>query len=296
MTLCSRTLSWVALPWVALALALIAATPRASAQANPTATVLATQRIGVDEGTGGAFDRTVRARLDTLHVVEVQGAVTLDLEQIQLALGCMGETTACLAQVATEMSSDIILVPTLATAGETLQATILIFDARDSTIRRTTREASGHDASSQILGNVEGMLREAFGLPAAIAREDGPRVVEPAAPGLSAVPFVLIGIGAAALIGGAIAGGLYLADADLYMQPVETAAQRDELDVILDRGNAEGLASSILLVGGGVLAATGLIWLLAAGNDDGSSPLALLPMVSPDGGMLTLHGTFGESF
>jgi hypothetical protein len=294
MTLCSRTLSWVAL---ALA-SVLAAAPRASAQVHPTATVLATQRIGVDEGTGAAFDRTVRARLDALDVVEVQGAVTLDLEQIQLALGCMGETTACLAQVATEMSSEIILVPSLATAGETLQATILIFDSRDSTIRRTTREASGHDASSQILGNVEGMLREAFGLPAAVARVEGPEgpVTPPSSPGLSPVPFVLIGIGAAALIGGAIAGGLYLSDANLYMQPIETAAQRDELDVIRDRGNAEGLASTILLIGGGVLAATGLIWLLAAGNDDGSSPLAVIPMVSPDGGMLTLHGTFGDGF
>lgn len=294
MTISARPLSWVA-----LASLLLAGIPlRAEAQANPTATVLATQRTGVDEGTGAAFDRTVRARLDALDVVEVQGAVTLDLEQIQLALGCMGETTACLAQVATEMSSDIILVPSLATAGETLQATILIFDARDSTIRRTTREASGHDASSQILGNVEGMLREAFGLPAAVARVEGPGgpSVTPPSPGLSPVPFVLLGIGAAALIGGGIAGGLYLADADLYMQPIETAAQRDELDVIRDRGNAEGLASTILLIGGGVLAAAGVVWLLAAGNEDGSSPLALVPMISPEGGTLTLQGSFGESF
>ncbi len=296
MTLCSRPVAGMF-----LALALTSAiAPRASAQDHPTATVLATQRTGVDEGTGAAFDRTVRARLDSLEVVEVQGAVALDLEQIQLALGCMGETAPCLTQVATEMDSQIILVPSLAMAGDTLQATILIFDSRDNTIRRTTREAAGADASSQILGNVEGMLREAFGLPAAApsgGTDDPPggRVTPPSR-SLSPVPFVLIGVGAAALVGGGIAGGLYLADAELYRQPIETAAQRDELDAIRDRGNAEGLAASILLIGGGVLAAGGLIWLLAAGNDDGSSPLAVLPMVSPDGGLLTLHGTFGDGF
>lgn len=277
--------------------------PAASAQGErPAATVLVTQRTGVDEGTGAAFDRTLRARLDALEVVAVGGAVALDLEQIQLALGCLGETTACLSQVATETEAVIVVVPSLAQAGDTLLATILVFDARDGSLRRTTREAEGRGATETLLGAVEGMLREAFGLPAVeqiTASEVGDPptpVTPPARPGLSPAPIVVLSVGVLSLLGGAIAGGLYFADASAYAQPITTAEQRDALDAIRERGNAEGLAATILSIGGGVLAAGGLVWLLLGGREDFSSPLAVTPMFSPDGAQIVLSGRFAEGF
>jgi hypothetical protein len=268
----------------------------ASAQdAQVTATILQSQRTGVDEGLGAAFDRTLRSRLDALAVVDSAGAVSLDLEQIQLALGCMGETTECLSAVAAETGATIVVVPSLAQAGSTTQATVLVFDTRDSSMRRATREANGADAEAQLLGGTEGLLRELFGLPAAAVVEgpEGPTPTVPVA-GLSPVPFVLIGVGAAALIGGIVAGVLSMNDADAYASaPGGTMQNVDALLSILSRAESEALAANILLITGGVLVAAGVVWELAAGREDGSSPLSLAPSVGPGSVGLALSGSFG---
>jgi hypothetical protein len=266
----------------------------ASAQDRPTATVLTTQRTGVEEGQGAAFDRTVRARLDGLGVVRTEGAVALDLEQIQLALGCMGETTECLSAVASETNTTIIVVPSLAMSGGTILATILVFDARDSSIRRGTRETPASD-SSGLLGSVEGLLREVFGLPAAAVVEDHDVTPPPPArPGLSPVPIVVIAIGGVALIAGAIVGGLSIGDASTYQgMPLSTMEQIDAAQSVLSRQQTEALAADGLLIGGGVVALAGLIWQMAAGNEDGSSPLALAPILSSTQVGIALSGSLG---
>jgi hypothetical protein len=269
----------------------------ALAQGQVTATILQSQRTGVAEGLGAAFDRTLRSRLDALHVVDTAGAVALDLEQIQLALGCMGETTECLAAVAAETQATIVVVPSLAQAGATTQATVLVFDTRDSSMRRATREAVGAAAEAELLGGTEGLLRELFGLPAAVASE-GPDVTPPTThppvAALSPVPFVFIGVGAAALIGGIIAGVLSSSDGDAYARaPIGTNAQADAALSILDRAQTEALAANILYIAGGALVAAGIVWELAAGREDGSSPLSLAPSVGPGSVGLALSGSFG---
>ncbi len=271
----------------------------ALAQGTPvTATILQSQRTGVTEGVGAAFDRTLRSRLDALHVVDTAGAVALDLEQIQLALGCMGETAECLSAVAAETGVTIVIVPSLAQAGSTTQATVLLFDSRDSTLRRAVREARGDDASSQLLAGAEGLLRELFHLPAstAVVREDhdGMTPPPPADAGLSPVPFVVIGVGAAGLIGGIIASVLSSGDADTYASGTsDTPEHIDAFLSALDRAQSEALAANVLYIAGGLLVAAGVVWELAAGREDGSSPLALAPSVGPGSVGLALSGSFG---
>ena len=270
----------------------------ASAQTDdrPSATVLTSQLTGVEPGEGAAFDRTVRARLDNLHVVRTEGAVALDLEQIQLALGCMGETTECLGGVAAETGTPIIVVPSLAQANGQIIATILVFDGRDSSIRRGTRETAAGDTST-LLGGVEGLLREVFGLPAAPVAESDitPAPPPPHTTSLSPVPIVVIVVGGLALIAGAIVGGLSIGDASTYQSAARyaTAADADANLSLLSRQQTEATVADALLIGGAIVAVGGLIWQMAAGNEDGSSPLALTPMVSSTQVGLALSGSFG---
>jgi len=261
---------------------------QASAQTDdrPSATVLTSQLTGVEPGEGAAFDRTVRARLDSLHVVRTEGAVALDLEQIQLALGCMGETTECLGGVASETGTPIIVVPSLAQANGQIIATI----------RRGTRETGAGDTST-LLGGVEGLLREVFGLPAVAATETDtmPPPPPPHTTSLSPVPIVVIVVGGLALIAGAIVGGLSIGDASTYQSAARyaTAADADANLAVLSRQQTEATVADALLIGGAIVAVGGLIWQMAAGNEDGSSPLAVTPMVSSTQVGLALSGSFG---
>lgn len=275
-------------------LAAVLAPLHAAAQERPAATILTTQLTGVDAGEGAAFDRTLRARLDALHVVRTEGAVALDLEQIQLALGCMGETTECLSGVAEETGTPIIVVPSLAAAGGTVVATVLVYDQREQSMRRGTREVAASDTAA-LLGGVEGLLREVFGLPPS-AEPEGHDAPPPATSrSLSIAPPIVLGIGALALLAGAIVGGLSLADASTF-QSTRFSTQADVdagLDGLLARQRAEAFAADGLLIGGAVVAVAGLVWMLVAGNDDGSSPLALTPVAGPSTVGLALSGTFG---
>lgn len=293
-----QILTWMRRASALLALGALLSPTLASAQTAdlPTATVLTTQVTGLEAGDGAAFDRTLRARLDGLRVVRTEGAVALDLEQIQLALGCMGETTECLSAVSTEIGTPVILAPSLARTSGTVVATILLFDARDGALRRGTREVSASDTSA-LLGSVDGLLREVFQLPPAetIGGDEPPPTTPAASPGLAPFPLVLIGVGAAALIAGAIAGGLSLADAStfqsaMFASPAEVDAA---LDGVLSRQRAEAMAADGLLIAGALLAVGGIAWELAAGREDGSSPLALAPVVSGTEIGLALSGTFG---
>lgn len=281
------------------------------AQERPGAALLQTSRSsGVEEGTAGAFDRMIRQRLDELEVVRVGGSIALDLEQLQLALGCMGETVSCLEAVSNEVGAPIVIVPALNRAGTELVATMLLFDIRDGAQRRVVRQASGDTAPTQILEGIDGMLRELFDLPAAVVADPDPEpdpdvvpgpeadpdpdpVPARVAPGLSPVPFVLIGTGAAALIAGVVVGAMSQSSADEYRAEVASREQVDAARAILSRAEGEALAANVLMIAGGVIAAGGVIWLLAAGNDDGSSPLAVAPMIGPDGVGVVVAGTFG---
>lgn len=288
-------------PTVVLALAAPVA-----AQDRPAAALLqATRSSGIEEGTAGAYDRMVRQRLDGLGVVRVSGSVALDLEQLQLALGCMGETVACLEAVSNEVGAPIVLVPSLDRAGGELVAAVLLFDARDGAQRRAVRQARGATAEAEILQGVDGMLRELFGLPP--ARETGTGSGTGTGTGtgtgagdtgrsISAVPFVVMGAGAAALVVGGVLGAMSQSSADTYRRTeVVTQADADAARAHLSRAETEALAANVLFVAGGVVAAAGLVWLLAGGNEDGSSPLAAAPMIGPDGAGVVIAGTFGGS-
>jgi hypothetical protein len=111
-----------------------------------------------------------------------------------------------------------------------------------------------------------------FDTRSALSRGDGP------------LPWVLGGIGVAALIAGAVTGGLvidaYLTTQDECDDATRTCS-REGLDA-QERGRSLGPATTALLVGGAVLAGTGLIWRLSDSGEPAptSATLLLSPVVS----------------
>lgn len=283
----SRALSFVAVACVFFALALPSVS---SAQARPTATILRTHvGDGASEATGRGFDRVLRQRLDSLRVAEITGSVELDLESVQLALGCMGESVECLRAAATQAGSETLVFASIESSGS-IVVSVMRFDATEGRLRRAVRTV---DTEAAVLEAAEPMARELWDLPP-VAEQADPVVtpVTPPSRSLSPGPLVLVAIGGASLIAGAVLIGHAAYLGDIY----RTANPRTEADVnaataALRGSQDESVAASVLLAAGGAIAVAGTIWLLAAGNEDGSSPLAVLPFVSPDGVSLTLAGT-----
>lgn len=241
----------------------------AHAQDAPAAAVLETQ-VGqdVESGTGGAVDRLIRAELDGLGVVRTSSGVALDLGEVQLALGCVGETPECLGPVADELSVSLLLIPHLDQSGVEQMLTLALFDRRDGSIRRVVRRA---ESRPELLDAIEGQLRELFGLPAAIEPEPDPDpdpdpVVTPPPPaGPDLVPGVtLMVVGAVALgVGGAM-GALHLdAQSEFEAARPTTMAEADAAADALSRSETFAITADVLFVAGGVLLAGGVAWLLA---------------------------------
>lgn len=268
-----------------------------AAQDHPTAVLLRTHAgEGIAEGTVHGFDRVLRQRIDAADVVSIEGSVELDLEAVQLALGCMGESESCLRAVAEETGGALLIFSSIDLNGGERVISVQLFDTRDASLRRAVRTVGG---DAEILAAADPIVRELWDLPDTVAGEgpgDEPPVTRPATPGLSPVPFVLIGIGAAAMIGGGVALGLGFADRDRVLSYRYSAggATMQELDAVLaiqDQAATELLAGSILLAAGGALTVAGIGWALGAGREDGSSPLSVLPLVGPDGVGLVIAGT-----
>ena len=314
-----------------LALAALLSSVTVSAQDLPSASVLATATSdGVRTGFAGPVDRIVRARLDALGVVRVHGSVALDIADVQLALGCVGETPECLGQAAQQIGVDILILPNLDRAGGDLVLSIARFDAASGALRRAVRHARGEDAETEILETVEPALRELFDLPPpepeqvarAVqtnatgddaqhaspagatpdeepARDDADAEVVAAGPDLT-LPIVSLGVGGAALVAGIVTGVLFATERDAYAVPPQTV--QDVADRASHRSNAESLAlaTDVLLAVGGAVTVAGVAWLaltLFAGGDHAAPEdrVTLTPILGPRVAGLSLRGMLPES-
>lgn len=263
----------------------------AEAQGRPAATILRTHvGTGASEATGRGFDRVLRQRLDALGVVQMAGSVELDLESVQLALGCMGESVECLRAAATQANTEILVFASIESSGS-LVVSVMRFDATEGRLRRAVRTV---DSEAAVLEAAEPLARELWDLPPVASVADpvvGP--VTPPSRSVSAAPIVVTAIGGAVLIGGAVSLILGASTHDAFRRSTpDTPAEVDATIDLLNTAQLEQLLGSVLLAAGGAVTIAGLIWLLAAGNEDGSSPLAVLPVVTPDQMSLTLAGTF----
>lgn len=248
---------------------------------------------GVDDGMARGFDRVLRERLTALDVVEIEGSVELDLEQVQLALGCIGESAACLGAVAAETESEVLVFASIERTGSTYVVSAQRFDREGDSLRRAVRTV---DSDAGVLEAADPLVRELWDLPAPTPLTEGggddPVDRAPPRAGISPWPPVLLGLGAATLVAGGVALGIGFGDRDAYVAARPTNdAEADAARARLDAAQAELAAGSVLLAVGGALAVAATGWLLGAGNEDGTSPLAVAPWASPDGAGVLAVGT-----
>ena len=288
--------------FVRLSLVLVLATSTvAQAQEHPSTSLLSTAASpGVGEGLSGAVDRLLRSRIDRLDVVDVQGSVALDVAEVQLALGCVGETAECLSQVAEQIGVEVLILPNLDRVGEEVVLSVGRFDSRDGQLRRVVRRARGEQAETEILDAIEGALRELFDLP--LPEEDPieldeteppPPVVRPPAPGPDlTLPAITLGTGAAVLGAAIVTGVLFQSEADAYSIPPESPGEVREREGHARSANDLALATNVLAITGGAIAAAGAAWLLIEllGGGEGAQQARVAPLLGRDVAGISVSG------
>lgn len=260
---------------------------------------------GGDARLAGAVERVLRARLDGLDVVDVASTPALGLSDLQLAVGCVGESDACLEAVAEQVGVDALLLSTLDGADDTRVLTVTFFDARRGRRDAAIQREAGPGAGNRILEGIDGLLRELFDLPI----PDDPAAAPSLASGLeatdadqsetggpSALPFVLAGVGVAGLATGAALGFVARRTENDYAgMPVDTAADAERAGHLLDKSRRQARAAYAMLGVGGALAVGGLILHFVMRNRESEEPpdLAVLPSLGPGGAGLHVAGRFG---
>jgi len=95
----------------------------------------------------------------------------------------------------------------------------------------------------------------------------------------SAVPWILVGVGGAAILSGVIVGVMASSKHDDFM----TATKLDQARRDADSGKTEAIAADVLWIGGGALALTGLIWALTSGDSSDEAAIRFSPSFSGAG-------------
>lgn len=273
--------------------------------AAPSGSVLRTSTTGaVDANLAEAIDRLVRARLDAVGAVRITGSTALDLADVQLALGCVGETDACLGAAASEIGVDALVLPSLIHTGDETVLSIGYFRAGASpALRRVVARVRGADPTTETLEAVDGLLRQLFpnarfpqrggpGSRAARGTATGPG----AGPGhatsrgasLSPWPIVVAAVGVASL-GTATAFGLASQSAaDEYAgASTTTSADVDAALARLDDARSSALVANVFFVVGALALTAGVAWgavELATGGSASSERAAarVAPVLGPN--------------
>jgi hypothetical protein len=254
----------------------------ASKSQLPNATLFST---GGNRAAIGPLDSVVHAALEQLNVVNVSGRPGMDLNGVQLAIDCVGETTQCLRSVANQTSAQILIAPTLQTTPSELVLSVLRFDASDGQMRRVLRRQPGTSLRPETLDAVPSMLRELFELPEPKPQPTTPPadttgtepwkaplppIIEPpqepaASRPMPVGPWLLAGGGALVLGGGAVFGVMMQSTNDEYNSK-RTRDQGDVSDAIdlRDRAKTEAVIANVLFGVGGAMVVAGGIWLVVA--------------------------------
>lgn len=213
----------------------------APAPTPPSAVILKPASVSDLRDLAEATGRLIRVEVDRVGLVRTEGTPALYLDDLQMALGCLGETPHCLGVVAAELNVQTLVYASLERAGSRLSLTLVYFDGTESHL--ATRSVSAPAPDNTLLETVEPLVREVFGLPplppAAVTRVAVPaHDVGRQSRGLRAGAFVAAGVAAAAV--GASAFFLHdhqRAERRYRDAPAETTAQVN--DALRSRSRAE---------------------------------------------------------
>jgi hypothetical protein len=139
-------------------------------------------------------------------------------------------------------------------------------------------EADGFSAAEQSFElqagaatlEVKLVLAKKEDLPAGSSTTSGPDDGEGG--GLSVPAFVLVGVGAASLVAGAVTGGLALSRAGELRDKCPQSPCPTENQSLADQANTLATVSTVTLIVGGVAAAAGVVWLVVDATSSTSEP------------------------
>ena len=311
-----------------LALALVPTAAQA-APALRIACVELTLESGVSEGTRDLLYERLLAQVEAAGPHEVLGKTDIDtmlgLEEERQKLGCL-DKASCIAEIGGALGVQQIISGNIGRIGESLLLNLKRIDVRRAkAVSRVSRRFKG-GSEEQILDALPDIVKELFGTSAEItdhesepapAAEPDPApaperqgTTEPTAtPVLVAGPgtpddgkpslvsrasfwgWLAVGVGVAAVLAGAGAGGYALKQQnDLESKRYNWSTYTRTVNGI----ESSALAADVLISIGAVAAAVGVVVLLVGGGDDqpaaASSTAQLEVLVSPAG--LGLRGSF----
>ncbi len=239
---------------------MMASPEQATPDRIPTAILLPTLGQPDLAGLAGAVERVLRQQIDAVPEVDSAATPSLDLEGLQLAVGCVADNDDCLRAVAAQLKVQVVVAAQLDRAGDNLVLSVLQFRGDRSPARRqVVRRTEGRSNESQLLTEIPGIVDELYDRAAPPTYQ--PRVgVEGPAPPVAAPwwPWAVLGSGGALVVSGLVLGAIASGtESDYAAAPTETEVQVDRALELRDRADGQATGANVLLVAGLLVAAAG---------------------------------------
>ena len=251
---------------------------------NVKIAVLAFSASGVDPTVAASVTESVTAEIavrgyfDPISATEIQ--TMLGVERQKALLGCGEEN--CVTELAGAIGAPYVMSGSLVTLEGVFQLNLTVIDSKKSrTVGRSTKLVKDFES-----------LR--FQIPYAVAEASGTPL--PPAPS-RVLPYTMIGVGGAAMLGGGVVGIIALTDESVVkgelaaddmnrtvvLKPAKTYS--DRLDTIATLKTI----SLVSLIAGAALVVGGIVFMPPAAPEAGVK-VALVPVALPDGAGAALVG------
>lgn len=218
----------------------LAAPPWAAAAEVGTLCVLAAPSSELSPRAAGVPElvAATAAELRRLYGARVVATPPLDIDDIQLALGCAGQDPPCLMALARQLR---------------VQTLVLVRASAPESVALERIDGATGTTHSVVRGAAAGVQALARGLFEGVAAEPSRSL---------ALPLVAAGTGAVTLIAAAVVGALARsAEADYAAAAITSRGDVDGALDTLSRAEGRATASTALWIIGGVLTAGGGVWL-----------------------------------
>ncbi|MFZ5445579.1 MAG: hypothetical protein ACOZQL_36645 [Myxococcota bacterium] len=264
-------------------------------------------RVKVSKELAASFEETFALRLGQTGLVRVTTprdvASIIGVERQRQLLGCADAASECLAELAGALGAEGIITGEIAQVGKLLQLTLKILSPKTgqpmfASIKRLKGEEEVLEEIDRVALEAAKQLHAQLRPPKPVVAPrpepvEPPKPAEPVVvsspaptPRPSLAPWVLVGVGAAALVGGGVSQGLAAADFAALQQAAPGA---DNLRALRDGGELKQAIGLTALGVGGALVVGGVLWAALAPS---SSETGATAWVAPGAGGVLVTGRF----
>lgn len=221
--------------------------------------------VGLRPELAASYSETFALRLNQTGLVKVMTPrdvqAVVGAERQRQLLGCTDDSSSCIAELAGALGAEALVVGDLTQVGATLQLTVKVVDARDARVLFATLERL--KTEEEVLDVLDRLARVAAERVHTVLRPGVPLprpVLAAPAPPKSKAPLALVGVGAAAVVGGAVAWGLAAADYQALTVMPSPVPDLPSARALGASGAQKQLVGLSLLGGGAAVAVAGLLW------------------------------------